>query len=70
MLPALTTAQQRVYDFCKESLKAQDQLPPAEKIAEHCGFAGKSGARCHLAALVKKGYLEANAFGKLRFVRS
>lgn len=65
----LTDRQQEVLDYMREFHAENDQLPPAHQIARHFGLKSANTVVQHLEALVRKRRLEANAVGKLRFVR-
>ncbi|MFG0602466.1 hypothetical protein ACF8PL_18980 [Delftia sp. WSY_4] len=60
----------QVLAFMREFFAANDQLPPAEFIAKHFGWASANAACTHLNALRRHGLVETNACGKLRFVRA
>ncbi len=60
----------QVLAFMREFFAENDQLPPAEVIAKHFGWASVNSACTHLSALRRHGLVETNACGKLRFVRT
>lgn len=60
----------QVLAFMREFFADNDQLPPAEVIAKHFGWASANAACTHLSALRRHGLVETNACGKLRFVRA
>ena len=60
----------QVLAFMREFFATNDQLPPAEVIAKHFGWASVNSACTHLSALRRHGLVEPNACGKLRFVRA
>ncbi|WP_312836391.1 hypothetical protein [Comamonas sp.] len=65
----LTTRQREVLDYMRAFLAENDQMPPLQLIADHFGYRAAAGAQFQVLALKRKGYLEANATGKVRFVR-
>ena len=58
-----------VLEFCREFLGENDQLPPVTRINEHFGWQSLNAGQYHMEVLVKYGFLERNAVGKLRFAR-
>ncbi len=65
----LTARQQQVLDYMRDFFAENDQLPPTAKIAAHFGWKSANSAQLHIEQLVRLRRLEANAVGKLRFVR-
>ncbi len=65
----LTARQQQVLDYMRDFFAENDQLPPTAKISEHFGWKSANSAQLHIEQLVRLRRLEANAVGKLRFVR-
>ena len=65
----LTTRQQQVLGFMRTFLAENDELPPMWAVAKHFGFRSENAAQCHIDALTRKGYLERNSIGNLRFAR-
>lgn len=65
----LPSRQQQVLDFMRAFHAENDQLPPMPEIARHFGFRSANSAVCHAAALERKGFLERNCIGNLRFTR-
>lgn len=60
----------QVLAFMREFFAENDQLPPADAIASHFGWASANAAQAHINALLKHCLVERNACGKLRFARS
>lgn len=60
----------QVLAFMREFFAENDQLPPADAIAKHFGWASANAACTHLSALRRHGLVEPNACGKLRFARA
>jgi hypothetical protein len=60
----------QVLAFMRDFFVENDQLPPAEVIAKHFGWASVNSACTHLSALRRHGLVETNACGKLRFARA
>lgn len=58
-----------VLRFMREFFAQNDQLPPLLHIAHRFGWASVGAANWHVAALIRHGFVEFNACGKLRFVR-
>ena len=66
----LTARQKQVFDYLVDYFKRNDQLPPAEAIRAHFGWAGHNAAVEHMQRLERKGYIERNETGnKYRFCR-
>lgn len=65
----MSDMQARVWSYMRNFLQDNDQLPPAEQVARHFGWASRNAADTHIQALLRKGFLERNAVGKLRFSR-
>lgn len=65
----LTPKQHAVLDFMREFFRENDQLPPTKVISSHFGWKSANSAQLHVEQLVRLRRLEANAVGKLRFVR-
>lgn len=65
----LTARQQQVLDYMREFFAENDQLPPVAVVSEHFGWKSPNSAQLHIEQLVRLRRLEANAVGKLRFVR-
>jgi len=68
-MTTLPRRQQQVLDFMRAFHAENDQLPPMPEIARHFGFRSANSAVCHAAALERKGFLERNSIGNLRFTR-
>lgn len=66
----LTARQREVLAYMRAFLADNDQMPPLQLIADHFGYRAAAGAQFQVLALKRKGYLEANATGKVRFVRA
>ena len=64
----LTTQQQRVLDFIRDSLANGHSAPTQQEIADRFGWRSKRAAECHIEALIRKGHLTA-ARGKARSLR-
>jgi SOS-response transcriptional repressor LexA len=60
----------QVLAFMREFFATNDQLPPADAIASHFGWASANAAQAHINALLKHRLVERNACGKLRFART
>ena len=60
----------QVLGFMREFFAENDQLPPADAIASHFGWASANAAQAHINALLKHRLVERNACGKLRFARA
>lgn len=54
----LTRQQQRIFDFIRDYLEAENMPPTRAEIAEALGFRTANTAQAHLKALVRKGYLQ------------
>lgn len=65
----LTRRQREVLAYMRRFLAENDQMPPLQWIADHFGYRAAAGAQFQVLALKRKGYLEANATGKVKFVR-
>lgn len=65
----VTAAQQRVFDYMREFLAANDELPPLWAISQHFGWSTCSSAQTHIDALAKKGLIERNEIGNWRIAR-
>lgn len=65
----VTAAQQRVFDYMRAFLSANDELPPLWAIAQHFGWPSASSAQSHVNALAKKGLIERNEIGNWRIKR-
>ena len=64
-----TARQLEVLDFMRAFLAENDEMPPMWVIAKHFGFRSENAAQCHVDALMRKGFLERNSIGNLRFTR-
>lgn len=60
--------QLQVLEYMRTFLAENDQLPPVHNVAVRFGLA-LSSADWHIRTLVRLGFLERNAVGKLRFPR-
>ncbi|TDS74394.1 LexA DNA binding domain-containing protein [Comamonas sp. JUb58] len=65
----LPPRQMDVLNFMLAFHAENDQLPPKAEIARHFGFRSPNAAQCHVDALERKGFLERNRIGNLRFAR-
>jgi repressor LexA len=63
-----TPAQQRVLDFIQAEIRAGRAVPTLREIAARFGFRSHRAAACHLDALKRKGFLEADR-GRARSLR-
>lgn len=54
----LTRRQQQILDFIRERISRDGRPPTVREIAARFRFTSTNAARCHLAALEKKGYIE------------
>ncbi len=54
----LTTRQQEVYDFLRETSRATGLIPSTREIQHHFGFASQTAAMSHLRAIEKKGVIQ------------
>jgi hypothetical protein len=63
-----TGLQLQVLEYMRTFLAENDQLPPMHLIALHFDIAASS-ADWHVKTLLRLGFLERNAAGKLRFAR-
>ena len=64
----LTDMQREVFDFVREKLVAGQPAPTTREIAAKFGWSSKRAAACHLEAIIRKGWLTAEA-GKARSLR-
>ena len=55
---ALTTNQQRVLDFIRDSLAQEGRAPTLREISQNLGLASHTSAQDYVEALVRKGMLE------------
>lgn len=60
--------QLQVLEYMRTFLAENDQLPPVNSVAVRFGLA-LSSADWHIRTLLRLGFLERNAVGKLRFPR-
>lgn len=66
----LTKRQMEVLNFMKHYFMENDQLPTCQAIADRFGWASPNAAKTMQTALEVRGWIEKNAAGKYRFVRS
>lgn len=66
----LTEGQQELLRYLTEFFIGNDQLPPLQVVADHFKWRSKQAAADKVHILVRKGYLEKNEVGKLRFARA
>lgn len=59
----------KVLDYMRQFFAENDQLPPANFISDHFGWASVNSSYVHIKALQRHGLVERNACGKLRFAR-
>ena len=64
----LTRAQRRIFDFVQGEIRADRPPPTHQEIARRFGFRSTRAAACHLEALKRKGFIEAEP-GKMRALR-
>jgi len=57
----LSTKQQRVYEYIRDTITARSTPPTRAEIADALGFASANAAQAHLRTLERKGYIELNA---------
>jgi repressor LexA len=55
--PALTSQQQRIYDYIRNYIQQNGYPPAIRDIGTAFGIASPNGVMCHLRALQKKGYI-------------
>ncbi len=65
----LTAHQQRVLNYMREFLFANDQLPPYSELARHFGWKSLSTSQAFITRLAHKGAIERNQIGGWRFPR-
>jgi SOS-response transcriptional repressor LexA len=63
----LTDRQQRILVFCDRFLTQNDQLPTYQAITDHFGWASTNSAFEAMAGLERRGLIERNALGRMRF---
>lgn len=63
----LTEGQAELLAFCMRFFLRNHTLPPMLSVANHFGWSSKQAASDKVNILVRKGYLERNDLGKLRF---
>ncbi|WP_313330455.1 hypothetical protein [Comamonas sp.] len=68
-MTAPTARQLEVLGFMRTFLNENDEMPPMWAVAKHFGFRSENAAQCHVDALMRKGCLERNSIGNLRFKR-
>lgn len=56
-MDGLTQAQQKIFDFVRDSLVAGRPGPTLREIAKRFGFSSHRAAACHLDAIKRKGFL-------------
>jgi SOS-response transcriptional repressor LexA len=66
----LSRQQRRLLAFCDLFLTQNDQMPTGQAIASHFGWASVNAAYEALTALERRGLLERNTLGKMRFTES
>jgi repressor LexA len=64
-MTGLTRAQQRILDFIRNEIRSGRLVPTHREIADHFGFRSTRAAACHIEALKRKGFIEAEP-GKVR----
>jgi len=64
----LTETQRRVFEFVRHKLIHEHAPPTLREIAGEFGYRSKRAAECHIAALIRKGWLSAEP-GKARALR-
>ncbi|MCS4292709.1 SOS-response transcriptional repressor LexA [Comamonas sp. BIGb0152] len=68
-MTAPTARQLEVMGFMRTFLIENDEMPPMWAVAKHFSFRSENAAQCHVDALKRRGYLEANATGEVKFLR-
>lgn len=66
-LRPLTQRQRSILAFCDRFLTQNDQLPTQQALVDHFGWASTNAAYEAFLSLERRGLLERNALGKLRF---
>lgn len=56
-MPELTNRQAQVLAFIRGRIEIGEPPPTISELCAHFGFSSRRGAKCHLVALAKKGYL-------------
>ena len=64
----LTDTQRRVFDFVREKLLSGQSAPSLRELCEAFGWSSSRAAACHIEAIIRKGWLAADA-GKARSLR-
>jgi repressor LexA len=64
----LTEIQCEVFEFVREKLTSGGPAPTSREIAAEFGWSSKRAAECHIAALIRKGWLTSEP-GKARSLR-
>ena len=64
----LTDIQEKVFAFVRDQLVAGRPAPTLRELAARFGWASKRAAACHVEAIIRKGWLAADA-GKARSLR-
>jgi repressor LexA len=67
-MEALTEIQRRVFDFIADTLANGRSAPIPREISDQFGWSSKRAAECHIAALIRKGWLTSEP-GKARSLR-
>jgi SOS-response transcriptional repressor LexA len=66
----LTNKQRCLLLYCDTFLTQNDQLPTLQAITDHFGWASTNAAFEAMAALERKGLVERNTLGKMRFTEA
>jgi SOS-response transcriptional repressor LexA len=53
----LTDRQAELYRYCRDHFTTEQRFPTYREIAKHFDFESTNAVKCHLDALIKKGYL-------------
>jgi SOS-response transcriptional repressor LexA len=63
----LTRRQRLILAFCDRFLTQNDQLPTHQALMDHFGWSSPNSAHEAFVSLERRGLLERNALGRLRF---
>lgn len=66
----ITDRQRRLLAFCDLFLTQNDQLPTAQAIADHFGWKSPNASYEAMASLERRGLIERNVLGKMRFTEA
>ena len=65
----LTALQIEIVASCRDYLARNDQLPPTRQLQDRFGWKSQTSSVQQMNALIRRGILEFNENGKLRFRR-